>query len=96
MFDFLGNYKRVEELVTTIDVNKQNNVGDTALIRASETGKHVELSQKYIYLEAFNNIFFYLDNYEIVNCLIRNGANVELSNFNLQAPLHVAVSNGKK
>lgn len=43
MFDFLGNYKRVEELVTTVDVNKQNNVGDTALIRASETGKHVEL-----------------------------------------------------
>lgn len=36
----LGNFKRVNELVKIIDVNKQNNVGDTALIRACETGKN--------------------------------------------------------
>lgn len=34
----IGNSDRVHKLVESMDVNKQNNVGDTALIRASESG----------------------------------------------------------
>lgn len=35
----IGNLIRVQELVKFVNVNRQNDVGDTALIRASETGK---------------------------------------------------------
>lgn len=35
----LGNYSLVVELMKIVDINKQNDVGDTALIRAIESGK---------------------------------------------------------
>lgn len=37
----LGNVERVQELVKSIDINRMNDVGDTALIRASEFGKYI-------------------------------------------------------
>lgn len=35
----LGNLDLIQELVKNTNINQANNVGDTALIRASETGK---------------------------------------------------------
>lgn len=35
----LGNLDRISELIKTVDIDIQNDVGDTALIRASEVGK---------------------------------------------------------
>lgn len=34
-----GNIERISELIKTVDIDIQNDVGDTALIRASEVGK---------------------------------------------------------
>lgn len=34
----LGNIERISELIKTVDIDIQNDVGDTALIRASEVG----------------------------------------------------------
>lgn len=52
----LGNYERVEKLVNSLDVNKQNNVGDTALIRASETGN---FWYHKIYIQKLYNFFLF-------------------------------------
>lgn len=35
----LGKLEWISELIRTVDIDMQNNVGDTALIRASEVGK---------------------------------------------------------
>lgn len=44
----IGNFIRVEELLkNAINVNRQNDVGDTALLRASENGKRFSNILKY-------------------------------------------------
>lgn len=101
----VGNFERVQGLVkSAVDVNIPNNVGDTALIRASEAGKcsfkHFELIHKINVQFSVNSKYFieyidYVGSYGVVQYLINNGANVSSSNLMSQAPLHAAASSGK-
>lgn len=49
----LGNSERVSELVKNLDVNKRNDVGDTALIRASESGIWFEIAIIFMKFQMF-------------------------------------------